>query len=256
MEEMLIRKARQLGKNMAHSQIFQPNDAATEIILARLKVKQILDIIESNRKGTAMGTWQKLVDKAYKTWNSNQTYWQFIKNLTDKEKTAVILANLNYQIENGGLSQWLDNKYYKPEVLEEIDKIGTDISKQLSRRLKALVATLEDDYHNDTPEYDERTETSSTFDAWYYSINEQLKKDIEEYFQGPRKYVITITTETEPFLSKTLYTIIVEAKNREHLQEQERKILRLIKPLCAEKVTSNTTEAKELQQLITEISQR
>lgn len=65
-------------------------------------------------------TWQQLMDSAYDKWREQRdpetgknewSYAQFLHNLTVREREAVLLGNMNYQIENGGVSQWVDNGY-------------------------------------------------------------------------------------------------------------------------------------------------
>lgn len=56
--------------------------------------------------------WQKLMDGAYEKWQGQKwTYSQFLANLDAKERQAVLLGNMNYQIGNGGVQQWVDNGY-------------------------------------------------------------------------------------------------------------------------------------------------
>lgn len=57
--------------------------------------------------------WQALMDSAYSKWDHNDriTYGQFLEMLDSKERHAVLLGNMNYQISNGGVQQWVDNGY-------------------------------------------------------------------------------------------------------------------------------------------------
>ena len=65
---------------------------------------------------------QELMDAAYKRWqdhnesvdNNYNLQWdqqQFWDQLSEAEEIAVYVGNLNYQVENGGFQQWVDNGY-------------------------------------------------------------------------------------------------------------------------------------------------
>lgn len=61
---------------------------------------------------------QSLMDKAYETWRSSSPpsgkEWsmiQFWDLIPPDQRTAVVLGNLNYQVCNGGFTQWADNGY-------------------------------------------------------------------------------------------------------------------------------------------------
>jgi hypothetical protein len=55
---------------------------------------------------------QKLMNEAYASFKK-LSYDEFINQLDEKHKVAVILGNLNYQVGNGGFSQWYYNNYHK-----------------------------------------------------------------------------------------------------------------------------------------------
>jgi hypothetical protein len=56
---------------------------------------------------------QELMDKAYDLWRTHKdwSYPIFIDNLDMVSRRAVVLGNLNYQVCNGGFTQWEDNQY-------------------------------------------------------------------------------------------------------------------------------------------------
>ena len=61
---------------------------------------------------------QLLMNKAYKDEGerskadgSGWCYNRMLKEATELERFSVVLGNLNYQVENGGFSQWVDNGY-------------------------------------------------------------------------------------------------------------------------------------------------
>lgn len=55
--------------------------------------------------------WDQLMAGAYAKWGDAETYKYFLRKLTPTELRAVLLGNLNYQVENGGFAQWVCNGY-------------------------------------------------------------------------------------------------------------------------------------------------
>ena len=52
------------------------------------------------------------MDKSYeKNENSNMSREEFLSNLSSYERIAFQFGNLNYQVENGGFTQWYMNEY-------------------------------------------------------------------------------------------------------------------------------------------------
>ena len=91
---------------------------------------------------------QELMDKAYSRWQKggdlhNTSRIEFLDKLTDPERMAVVLGNLNYQVENGGWNQWVDNGYCTSIVhlKDALEKVGTPTAK----KVLTMVETVEDD---------------------------------------------------------------------------------------------------------------
>lgn len=69
------------------------------------------------RKNTNGGLCQSLMESAYEKFSAMRSHQGHLgrrwsaPGLTNRERLAVILGNMNYQVENGGLSQWVDNGY-------------------------------------------------------------------------------------------------------------------------------------------------
>ena len=67
---------------------------------------------------------QYLMDEVYDKWrelekeNSHITKNEVLKLFDKKYSVAVKLGNLNYQIENGGISQWIFNRYMEEDILD------------------------------------------------------------------------------------------------------------------------------------------
>lgn len=68
---------------------------------------------------------QEIMDRAYDLWGANQSwsYSEFVDNIDPFSRRVVLLCNLNYQVENGGFTQWMGNGYgdYASEVCRAIN---------------------------------------------------------------------------------------------------------------------------------------
>ncbi len=134
--------------------------------------------------------WQYIMDSAYDKWNhDNMNREDFLEQLTDYEKIAVIFGNFNYQVENGGLSQWYFNNYsddlnslreflknsdFKKRneflsILDNFSNIKDDIEK-LDR--------LDDWYRED---YKTRISALCNYDLLYSRIEKEWKEYFENY---------------------------------------------------------------------------
>lgn len=119
------------------------------------------------------------------------------RKLSEKHKIALILANLNYQWENGGISQWHFNGYADRdfddivELMEEGTRIGFEECKKIYELLNEF-----NDFFNDFSEYssgfeehiiEEYTNELHNLDRKYYSIENRIEvyeKLIDEYEKG------------------------------------------------------------------------
>lgn len=94
-------------------------------------------------KNSTINITQNLMDEVYNKWNTPEcksiNRLEIInKFFTPKHKAAVQLGNMNYQVENGGWSQWHFNGY--SEDLEDLIEIA---KKGVSIRLKNFKMLLE-----------------------------------------------------------------------------------------------------------------
>jgi hypothetical protein len=106
---------------------------------------------------------QHYMDKAYsriQTGGSDEKLSQrdWHSKSSPGEQFAVVMGNLNYQIENGGILQWMDNGYYGRHYGELTDYIGKYGSRyksfvSLGRLLETLRSTMED--HGMDPDADD-----------------------------------------------------------------------------------------------------
>jgi hypothetical protein len=160
---------------------------------------------------------QKLMNKAYDLWSTEEgkelNYSDFLDVVSDKfgklYSNAVITGNLNYQVENGGFSQWHYNDYsitlddliifftdnFKNNevidklkyILNEVEDIldwldeGKDCVKNLYDYKEFFIEKLEDQVQKELNQLDEK----------YYEINEKLNEILEEYFKTEYEKIST-----------------------------------------------------------------
>lgn len=143
--------------------------------------------------------WQGRIDYAHVFWQLDDCDFKEILQKFAKEPDvvdAMVLGKLNYQVENGGFSQWHDNGYSKAmkETLAAIKKIGTETATKVYELVDSMNDELEGlekarrHYDNDRfrSDDDEEPELDGTgldnLDKKYYELNKQFMLDIEAYF--------------------------------------------------------------------------
>ena len=133
----------------------------------------------------SVGIHQKIMDNAYSKWQTEfkgKEYTEFITELTSLERQAVVVGNFNYQVENGGIGQWIGNDY--ATGLEYLKGALLDIGTQTSHKVLDMLEHFdeyieEDDYLMNESNY----KYLRNFDSPYYKVNEVLMSDTENYFQ-------------------------------------------------------------------------
>lgn len=83
---------------------------------------------------------QALMNSAYDKYK-DMSYDEFLMCLDAKERHAVLLGNMNYQIQNGGVRQWVDNGYacHAEDVLIVLKMMGTPRATEWRSKLKEFV---------------------------------------------------------------------------------------------------------------------
>ncbi|MEW5859799.1 MAG: hypothetical protein AB1861_20840 [Cyanobacteriota bacterium] len=132
---------------------------------------------------TTIALHQQLMNEAYNVFKSGRgdDYEGFVDSLDDRHRAAVILGNLNYQVENGGFLQWHCNGYsgQVDKLHEYLEAIATPASEEVAEMInefQIITANLDgDDEEEDSP-YDH-------LDSRYYQINGQLLADVESWLE-------------------------------------------------------------------------
>lgn len=130
-------------------------------------------------------TIQTLMNSAYETWRKhNETsddrwnYDQFVDHLDGREYPAVLIGNLNYQVGNGGFSQWHFNGYSSriDDLLIIVSIIARtfpiiDVSKRVLAMLLEVNDVLEN-FEEVTYEDEEEEYYDDDLDEWVTEWNE------------------------------------------------------------------------------------
>jgi len=134
-----------------------------------------------------MSLHQQLMDTAYAKWNNDLTLSKegFFDLLDAKERFAVFTGNLNYQVGNGGFSQWHFNGYDTPEVVaylrRNLPKVGETAKQVLALVEEALpVFAAMDEYRDDELD-EEYREAEDALCTKYYAINDAFMAECEAY---------------------------------------------------------------------------
>ncbi len=133
--------------------------------------------------------WQYMVDCVCDKFDYNNTNREdFLKQLTDYEKYAVIFGTFSSQVENGGLSQWYLNNYsddfdsliefLKNSDFEKRDEFLSILDNFLN--IKNAIEKL--DRFNDWYQDDYKTRIRALCD--YDLIYEHIEKEWKEYFEN------------------------------------------------------------------------
>jgi hypothetical protein len=129
---------------------------------------------------------QALMDEVYAVWqkeeNKGKGKWDILNGFPAAHQVAAVFGNFNYQVGNGGISQWIYNGYFHDdaEKLVEYLEIGVESDERcrsiLDRVYKLDQCAQETDCDRNGSFYDEEGESGfiggvidgDAFDTWYY----------------------------------------------------------------------------------------
>ncbi|MFA5153860.1 MAG: DUF4375 domain-containing protein [Clostridia bacterium] len=139
---------------------------------------------------------QRIMNRVYKMWQKNDewTSAEFFDRLNYQERIAVALGNLNYQVQNGGFSQWKFNSYAKNHLsfllrLEVDKKEYPDLAEALS--LVSKFKTFDEENGNDKG-YDDEDDGFANeelekcldlLDTRYYELK-NLEDEMNKFIEG------------------------------------------------------------------------
>lgn len=134
---------------------------------------------------------QGIMTEVYETFGDDRAYEDFVGALNEMERDAVLIGNLNYQVENGGFIQWAENGYvFQIRSLDEaLCRINTPLARQVKGMVRLIAQQVRGEaalYHRLTVDIfedeDEAYELAHRFDEQYYAINDEFMAECERYF--------------------------------------------------------------------------
>ena len=135
---------------------------------------------------------QTLMDQSYELWK-NKDDWSkedFFDHLDYLHRLAVALGNLNYQVGNGGFSQWEFNDYRETHA-SFLQRLVVD-PKKYPQLYEALVIMKEaikeiESYEVSEDDNEEGTESAlDKLDTRYYALK-NLESEMNEYLTEKQK---------------------------------------------------------------------
>ena len=130
---------------------------------------------------------QDLMDEMYDKWqkSDNKSKWEVLGDFSEAHQIAVTFGNFNYQVENGGIEQWIYNGYFQDDAGKFIEFL--EIGAETDDRCKTILDRVSmlnqyahetgcDRYGNFYDPDDEDGEggfigeaiNCNKFDSWYY----------------------------------------------------------------------------------------
>jgi hypothetical protein len=131
---------------------------------------------------------QSLIAEVYSEWqkdeNKGKGKWEVLEGFSEEHKIAVAFGNFNYQVENGGIEQWIYNGYFHDDSEKFIEYL--EIGAQTDERCRTILDRVSqlDQYAKETDcdrygnFYDINNDGDSSFigdaincnafDSWYY----------------------------------------------------------------------------------------
>ena len=126
---------------------------------------------------------QELMNQAHDIWNKKidkGELGELLIRLNFHQKVAFLTGKLNYQVENGGFSQWICNDYSKnsDQLLIVLGLINTEASKKVSNMVLDILS-ISKGSHSDG--HDEFNGAMDSYSTSYYKISNQFMKDVEDF---------------------------------------------------------------------------
>ncbi len=157
--------------------------------------------IVSETKNDPYAVLQPIMEAAYTKWPTHGRYSDFLFEIGGVEKYVVLIGNLNYQVCNGGFTQWVDNGYGRhwQDVLRVLEKVGTDTAKRVAMLVEKVGKQLRYnsrgvlDFSNTTSRSFYSDDDGDSEDEWpdfsaeddaFYAINDQLLIDMAAFVQS------------------------------------------------------------------------
>lgn len=127
---------------------------------------------------------QKVMDQAYDRWKQGTHYRGFLLSLGRLHRDAVVLGNLNYQVQNGGFSQWVENDYHEGAeyLVYALRAMDTELARKVLTMVEEALRLLiedSDDYDGE----DRALDVSDRLSNEFYALNGDFLKECSTYLE-------------------------------------------------------------------------
>ena len=141
----------------------------------------------------AYDRWQKTNAERTERQEISQTKEEFWDTLSANERLAVFVGNFNYQVENGGFSQWDDNGYATSEVVAFLHRVCGKINSEISGKVDALLTLFEEakamyveeeehSYEGANEPWQDFNKNTDELCTDFYKINSKFLEEVEVLF--------------------------------------------------------------------------
>ena len=124
---------------------------------------------------------QIIMDKAYDRWQTGWSKDRFWLSLNFPERVAVLTGNLNYQVGNGGFSQWHFNMY--SECAKDLLLILEIIDTETTKKVAALVREVMDIIEKDSRNLENLDLVLDKYDTSFYEISKDFLRDVNDFLK-------------------------------------------------------------------------
>jgi tetratricopeptide (TPR) repeat protein len=137
--------------------------------------------------GAEHSTWERLVNRAYQRLKGDLSHAdrdEFCRRLDPLQRKAVLLWELNSQVLNGGIPQWVANGYGAQidEVIAAAREVGSDAAREVAAILEELSRLIATGWEPNAEEEGENGLLSC--DDRYYAVQHQFTKDVEQWLES------------------------------------------------------------------------
>jgi hypothetical protein len=123
---------------------------------------------------------QAVMNKAFEKWTPNLRFEEFMQELNRNERLVVAIGTLNYQVENGGFSQWMYNGYATDPntTFWALRTLGSPEADRVAELVQKALQNEDEDWS----EYEDDDEDGGVLDALdreFYKLNSRILDQLE-----------------------------------------------------------------------------
>jgi hypothetical protein len=184
------------------------------------------------------------MDEFYSEWqkeeNKGKGKWEILDEFSETHKIAVVFGNFNYQVENGGIEQWIYNGYFRDDSEKLIEHL--EAGAEFDGRFQTILDTVYkldqyaretncDRYGNFRDPDDEDYGfigdmiNGSAFNAWYYKHcgNDNWWEAVSGIIDKTERRELATADREKPSVIKQIREAKATAKSQPHRPKKHNK---------------------------------